>query len=331
MATRYEPGEKFIHVFQLLARLSDTETGLTTRQLAEQLEVHPRSVQRYIQALRDSVGIDIEERGGRYRIGDGSKLPAMQLDRYQATLLLVGVRLLHQLRTEQDPALVGALAQLARALRIPLVSRYLERTIQNAELRPSNDEGRLIERAVIDGFVQSRAVEVTYRDGAGNTSRRVLRPYFLEPSPESRHIYVFAHDDQSGEVRPFRLDRILAARVLTQTFTVPDDFDIDQVISASWRVWQAETPDDVVLRFVPEARHLLQETRWPPSASIAEKPDGSTEVRLRIASEVEMRPWVLGWGPLVEVLAPESLRAFVATSMRDGAALYGSDEATRPH
>jgi predicted DNA-binding transcriptional regulator YafY len=42
-----------------------------------------------------------------------------------------------------------------------------------------------------------------------------------------------------------------------------------------------------------------------------------------VASEVEMRPWVLGWGAQVEVLEPASLREHAAESMRDGARMYG--------
>jgi predicted DNA-binding transcriptional regulator YafY len=325
VAARYESGEKFIRVFQLYTRLNDTENGLTTRQLASELEVTPRTVQRYIATLRDSVGVDIDERDGRFRVGEGSRLPAMQLDRYQATLLLVALRLLHQLRSEHDPALVGALAQLSRALHVPLVARYLARTLESAEALPVNDERRQVERAVIDAFVQSRAVDVGYADSAGKESRRVLQPYFLEPSAEGRHIYVFAHDENSGAVRPFRLDRIVKARLLAQSFRVPDDFDIDDVIRGSWGVWQAETPDDVVLRFSPEARRFVNETHWHPTAKITELPDGGTNVRMRVASEVEMRPWVLRWGALVEVIGPPSLRRYISDMMRRGAALYGQD------
>ena len=325
MPSTYEAGEKFLRVIQLFTRLSDTEVGLTTRQLADELEVTPRTVQRYIATLRDSAGVDIEDHDGRFRVGEGSRLPPLQLDRYQATLLLVALRLLHQLRPEQDPALVGALAQLSRALHVPLVSRYLERTLENAEARPINTERQRVERAVIDGFVQSRAVEVTYVDGSGNESRRVLRPYFLEPAAEGRHIYAFAYDERSQQVRPFRLDRIRDARVIAQTFNIPGDFDIDSVVSASWGIWQTEGRDDVVLRFAPEARRWVSETRWHPSAQISDLPGGGVEVRMHVASEVEMRPWVLRWGPLVEVVAPPALREFVASSMRGAAALYAAD------
>ncbi len=326
MPARYEPGEKILRLVQLLSRLSETSAGLTTKQLAEELEVTTRTAQRYIATLRDSAGIDIEETGGRMRIGEGTRLPPLQLDRYQATQLLVALRLLHQLRTDQDPALVGALAQLSRALRVPLVSRYLQRTLENAERRPIKRERLALEHTVIDAFVESRALDVVYVDGSGRETRRVLKPYFVEPAAEGRHIYVFAHDSEFREVRPFRLDRIHSARVLPETFHVPDDFDIDTVISDSWGVWQAPAAGEVVLRFTADAARWVLETHWHPSARVTQLDDGRLEVRLRVAAEQEMRPWVLRWGPLVEVLQPRSLRNYVADAHRRAAQLYAQDD-----
>jgi predicted DNA-binding transcriptional regulator YafY len=242
----YESGEKFLRVIQLFQRLCDTEVGLTTAQLAEDLEVTTRSVQRYIATLRDSVGIDVEEEAGRFRIGDHSKLPPLQLDSYQATAVLMALRLLHQLRTEHDPALVGALAQLSRALRTPAVARFLQTTIEAAETRPQNAERRGVERAIIDGFARHRVVEITYQDAEGRASSRVIHPYFLEPRPEGRTVYVFAHDSLSKEVRRFRMERIHSARVLTESFDVPEDFDIDRLVGNSWGIWSGPGRYEVV-------------------------------------------------------------------------------------
>lgn len=318
----YESGEKFTRVMQLFRRLSETEAGITTKQLAEELEVNQRTIQRYVQMLRDSAGIDIEERDARLHIGPGTRLPAMQLNRYQATLLLVALRLLQQLRTEHDPDMVGTLAQLSRALRVPLVARYLERTLRTVEARPQKPDRTQVERTVIDAFVDSRGIEVTYIDGAGKETKRSLQPYFVEPSSQGRHIYVFAHDSLSGEVRPFRLDRIQTARLLPTTFTTPDNFDIDRTTSTSWGVWQSERPDHVVLRFTAEGARVLMQSRAHPNAVVTDLPEGGVEMRIDVASEVEMRPWVLGWGPLVTVWEPASLRDFVADAAQRVAALY---------
>jgi len=133
------------------------------------------------------------------------------------------------------------------------VVRYLERMLASAEGRPANPERQHVERAVIDGFVKLQAIEVGYIDSKGAESRRTLRPYFIEPQAEGRHIYVLAHDASSRSVRVFRLDRIRSARLLPETFRVPDDFDVDIALRDSWSIWRGDSPDDVVLRFLPEA------------------------------------------------------------------------------
>jgi predicted DNA-binding transcriptional regulator YafY len=322
MTQRYESGEKFLRVIQLFQRLSDTQTGLTTRQLADQLEVTTRTVQRYISTLRDSAGIDIEEVDGRFRIGSGSRLPAMQLDHYQATELLLAVRAMQQMRSEQEPALIGALAQLARALSVPVVTRYLQGLIAASERRPARGARHDVERVIVDGFVRRQSVEITYRDAEGRETRRTLRPYFLEPRPESRTLYIFAHDELSGEVRPFRIDRVQDARLLSQSFTVPDDFDIDAIVSGSWGIWQAPGQDDVVLRFDVAIAERAREALWHRGAEIVALDGGDIEARIRVASEIEMRSWVLGWGGSVEVLAPPSLREHIAATLRRGAQRY---------
>jgi proteasome accessory factor B len=150
----------------------------------------------------------------------------------------------------------------------------------------------------------------------------VLRPYFLEPRAESRTLYIFAHDELSGEVRPFRLDRVRAARLLATSFAVPDDFDIDAVVSGSWGIWQAPGQDDVVLRFDHAIAERAREALWHRGAEVSERPDGDIEARMSVASEVEMRSWVLGWGGSVEVVAPASLREHVAATLRRGADRY---------
>ncbi|MDQ6856381.1 MAG: WYL domain-containing protein, partial [Candidatus Dormibacteraeota bacterium] len=156
----------------------------------------------------------------------------------------------------------------------------------------------------------------------GRETRRVLCPYFLEPRAESRTLYIFAHDDLSGEVRPFRIDRVRSARLLPATFTVPDDFDIDAVVSGSWGIWQAPGQDDVVLLFDRAIAERAREALWHRGAEIVERDDGDIEARIRVASEVEMRSWVLGWGGSVEVIAPPSLRKHVAATLRHGAQRY---------
>ncbi len=321
----YSTGDKFVRVIDLLDRLGSTRVGLTSAELAEAFEVNVRSAQRYIRQLRDDVGLDIVSVDGRYRLGEGTKLPALQLDRDQATALLISVRLLQQLYPDRDPALVGAMARLAAALKVPTVTELLGRFIETVEQRPENAIAQQIRRAAVEAFTGQLKLEIDYTDARGQTSRRVIHPYFLEPRPESRTIYVFAHDEASKEVRLFRLDRIAHARVVRERFEPPTGFDVDALVAGSWGVWQAGGHDEVLLRFTPEAAPRVRQSFWHRSARLRELEGGGVELRLNVASEVEMRPWVLGWGAQVEVLAPPSLREHVAASMAAGARLYASD------
>jgi predicted DNA-binding transcriptional regulator YafY len=323
MPSDYDAGDHFRRVVDAFMLLGETTVGFSTRELADRLGVDQRSAQRYIAFLRDDVGVEFEKTGHRFRIGEGVKLPPMQLDLHQATTVLVALRLLQQMRTDNDPALVTTLARLNQTLRVPVVRRYLGMLMASVERRPADKERRQVERTVVEGFAQCRPVEVEYTDGKGQTKKRVLRPYFLEPRAEARTIYVFAHDSVSKEVRPFRLDRIGRARLLGETFAVPDDFDIDALVAGSWGIWQGAGEDEVVLRFSAEVAPRARATPWHPSAQRTDLAGGGVELRLRVVSEVEMRPWVLGWGSLVEVVAPPSLREHVAESMRLGAAIYG--------
>ena len=48
--------------------------------------------------------------------------------------------------------------------------------------------------------------------------------------------------------------------------------------------------------------------------------DGVTS---EMAHPLEMKPYILGWGPQCEVLAPEGLRREIAEEMRRAGELYG--------
>jgi predicted DNA-binding transcriptional regulator YafY len=321
----YQRGDKFVRVISLFDSLQATHLGKTTQELADELGVDVRSVQRYIAQMQDA-GLDIErDAQNRYRVGEASRLPPMQFTKPEGVAVLIALRLLQQMRTSHDDALIGAVGRLAKAMRIETVTSYLGTMLESAEVQPECGAPQRIENVVVLCFVDRIPCEIEYENVEGETSHRVIRTYFLEPRPESRTVYVYALDSKSKTRRWFRMDRIRAAREvrIEGKYEVPADFDINDVTRSSWGVWQpADELQDVVLRFKPEIASRVRQSSWHPSATSTELPDGGVELRLRVASEVEMRPWVLGWGSLVRVIEPPSLREHVANSMREGARMY---------
>lgn len=323
--TVYQRGDKFVRVISLFDLLSSTNQGKTSQELADELGVDVRSVQRYIKQM-DLAGLDLErDDQGRYRVGEGSRLPPMQFSKAEGVAVLIALRLLQQMRTGGDTALLGAVGRLAKAMQIRTVTSYLGTMVAGADGRPEGGEQERIENVVVQCFVDRIPCEIEYENAEGVVSKRLVRTYFLEPRPESRTIYVYGLDDKSSSRRWFRMDRIRAAREvrIAGTYSMPDDFDIAEVTRSSWGLWQVgEDLQDIVLRFQPAIAGRVRQSVWHPSAVLTQLPGGGVEMRLRVASEIEMRPWVLGWGSLVEVIAPPSLREHVAGSMREGTRIY---------
>ena len=321
----YERGDKFIRVISMFDRLHRTRVGKTARELADELDTNVRSVQRYISQMR-AAGMDIEQdENNRYHMGEGSRLPAMQFTKPEGVAVLIALRLLQQMGGGRGDALLGAVGRIAGAMRVPTVTSYLGTMLQDLEARPAPSEREQVENVVIQCFADRLPCEIEYQNAEGTTSKRVVEAYFLEPRNESRTIYVYGRDHKSKEMRMFRMDRIHAARVVKTlgTYTVPEDFDITAVTGSSWGVWQAGSDlHEVVLRFSPAAAARVRQSTWHSSAVLTDLDDGGVELRVHVASEIEMRPWVLGWGSQVEVLAPASLREHVAESMREGARMY---------
>ena len=322
----YQRGDKFIRLITLFDLLQNTHQGKTTQEVADELGVDVRTAQRYIKQIGEA-GLDVQrDDQNRYHVGEGSKLPPLQFSKPEGVAVLIAVRLLQQMRTSRDPALIGALARLAKAMQIETVTSYLGQMVDAAEAMPEHAERSQIENTVTKCFVDRVPCEIEYEDFGGVVSQRLIRTYFLEPRADTRTLYVYALDGKTSSMRMFRLDRIHRARevLIAGAYTVPEDFDITEVTRSSWGVWQADENalQDVVLRFAQAVVPRVREAAWHPSTVLTDLPDGGIEMSVRVASEIEMRPWVLGWGSQVEVIAPASLREHVAESMREGAQMY---------
>jgi predicted DNA-binding transcriptional regulator YafY len=196
-------------------------------ELARRLEVNDRSVRRYIAMLQE-IGLPVQTvRGpaGGYRLRPGYKLPPLMFTDEEAVALTFGLAGLARLGLALDPAAVaGAQAKLERVLPAPLRSQ-----VQALEAGVAHDpapatapaEGTLVAllgAAAGDG----RRVRLRYRSERGESDRAV-DPYGV--AHWSRAWYLVGHCHLRGGTRLFRLDRVLAADPLAETFAPPPDFD----------------------------------------------------------------------------------------------------------
>jgi predicted DNA-binding transcriptional regulator YafY len=79
----------------------------------------------------------------------------------------------------------------------------------------------------------------------------------------------------------------------------------------------------VRIKFRPEVRQYITETRWHSSQQIEALPDGSIILQVEVSEPREVGWWALQWGANAEALEPESLRREMMETAQKLIEVYG--------
>lgn len=175
--------------------------------------------------------------------------------------------------------------------------------------------------ALSGAVLRQEEVEFDYRKpGETARSHRHVRPYHL--AHRENLWYLVAFDVERQALRTFALPRISAVTVTKARFAKPADFSPETFFADALGVLGGRGDHQVVIRFSPSAADRIREREWHESQELAELPDGRVELRLRLGALPEVERWVLGWGPVAEVIAPRELRQRIRSIALATAALY---------
>ncbi|MFF9453112.1 helix-turn-helix transcriptional regulator [Streptomyces flaveolus] len=201
--------------------------GTTAGDLAARLGVTERAARRYVGILREA-GIPVQSaRGphGGYRLGRGTRLPAVHFTQAEALGLVMAV-LGDQPAAADAGDLVGAaLGKVVKALpesvgrQAALLREYASAAPDPYAVRPDP----AVTSDLVDAVAARRRVLVTYRGEAGNEWEAEVEPWSLVV----RHgrWYLLCHSLRADAVRTYRVDRIRAVRPTGHGFEPPEDLD----------------------------------------------------------------------------------------------------------
>nr|WP_250564346.1 YafY family protein [Sphaerisporangium fuscum] len=201
-------------LFRLLSLLQ-TPREWPGSELAERLEVSPRTVRRDIERLRD-LGYPVQATmgaAGGYRLAAGTAMPPLLLDDDEAVAIAVGLRTAagHPVDGIEEASL-RALTKLEQVL--PSRLRHRVGTLGAATVPMlSGEEASVDPRTlvVLAAAVANRErVRFAYRAADDAESRRQAEPYRLVAA--GRRWYLLAYDNDRDDWRVFRADRISDAR-----------------------------------------------------------------------------------------------------------------------
>jgi len=300
-----------------LIMLLQRQPNQTATQLAQELAVSVRTVQRYITML-DEIGIPVyAERGpyGGYALVRGYKMPPLIFTPEEAVAVSLGTSLLEEIwgRLYQAGAR-GALAKLDNVLPDEQ-RREVAWARQNVLSIGTNWTDPNLAMPFVeqlhDAIYERRRVRMRYRGRSqAAPAPRELDPYKLVSRWGRQYCIGYCHQRQA--VRTFRLDRIVELTMLGQTFPLPVDFNL-QAYLASDPFFQPTV--QVRLRFGPEAALVAQDNRayWK---SIEEQPDGAIVVTFEAADLEAAAGMVLRVGFPAAILEPVGLLELVRQQAR---------------
>ena len=316
---------KVARLNQIEAMLLSYPEGLTPSEIARRLGVHRSTVGRYLGDLPPNVYIEDD---GRWKIDRQAYLVNVRLSLHEAMALHLGARLMTTCMDKHSTHAAGALRKLGIALErlAPRISDHLKASadLMDDENRRQDPVYMTVLETLTEAWSVSRKVRIKHQSSPGKPVQEyIYAPYFIEPYAIGHTGYVFGWREPPGEMRTLKLERIRAIEPLDEEYEIPSQFNVDQLLADAWGIWYSEDePVAVVLKFHPRVAARIRETQWHRSEELEDLPDGYLLWRARVAEPQEMMPWIRGWGPDVEVMAPEGLREKVAGEMRQAAELY---------
>jgi predicted DNA-binding transcriptional regulator YafY len=263
--------------------------GITAQHLGDRLGVTERAARRYVAILREAE-LPIESVSGPhggYRVGRGLRLPPLTFTAAEAMGLIMAVLEGH--RNAADPAdlIGGAVAKILRALpeRVAGPVRAVRARAAEAPVpalapsAPPPVSPELTTR-LIECCTAARRLRLTYRAAA--SAGAVDREMEVDPwAVVLRHSlwYLLCWSRTRQARRVLRVDRIVSAFPLAETFTPPPDLDalgtLEEHLSQGW-----DYPVDVLIDAgVEETARCL-----PRSLGLLEPDSGRTRLRATTSS-----------------------------------------------
>ena len=179
---------------------------------------------------------------------------------------------------------------------------------------------------ILQAIRRRKRVRMNYtRAYDGETTKgREVEPYGLLCRHGVWYLVGFCHE--ARERRIFRVDLIERLSLVENSdYEIPAEFSLREVYGSSWGTWTtkgAGPAETIRLKVEPGMAKKFAVTNYHDSQKVMPQAAGSAEVSFQVVNAGEMIPWLMTWGPTVEVLEPQWLRKAVAGNAQAIADMY---------
>jgi len=310
-------------VYELIR--SHAEGGIRTSEIATTLNFAERTVRDYIKELEAEYAIT-GENWLWFPVEDRRPL-RLEIPPEQAVVLYIALRMFVKQSDRRNHLAETLLLKIAQLASTELrMGDDLQKAAQELAYRPQDDDYEDIFVQVVRAYLFHHRLKIRYHPYRSEPFDTIVDPYLIEPSSFGYGSYLIGYSSTPNAYRTYKLERILAAELTSDTFIVPPEFPGLEILRNTWSIMYSNESVRVVLRFAPEVKRRVMESNWRGgNPALEEDPDlpGYLVYAFDISDTTDLKPWIRTWGANVEVLEPSYLRDEMVGEARALAQQYG--------
>ncbi|HKL84720.1 MAG TPA: WYL domain-containing protein, partial [Treponemataceae bacterium] len=304
-----------------MVRLMSRSCGASKKELVDEMECHPRTVNRMLDSL-DSLHIDFIEKPD-YDGNTNSKRWFITEKNFSQPLLTklnsedwLVIRMLlsntHFFTSRKNKRLIKDLKQTIESSYIKDTRRRVKTAYTTFKGFKDYEDKEAILSTISWCISNNRTATVTYQKAHADTPKTYdIELYTLVDHGNALYLIV-AIPKYDGDIRVLAVDRIIDMQKKEGvSFELPSDYDPDTYLGSSFGIF-IEDPIRVVVRFNEYAGLYAAERIWGQDQAIVKEEDGSMLITFTACGIDEIKRWVLSYGCNARVLEPELLVSSVA-------------------
>lgn len=293
---------------------------IQAKELADMFEVSVRTIYRDIESI-NRAGIPVvtyQGAGGGIGLMEGYRLDRNLLTEHELADIFTALQSVSSYGGGEHSLLMEKISSVIPPSQS---AAFRSKTAQLVvDFSPWGMQGPLEERLALlkEALEESAAVTFEYVAASGAVSRRSVEPYTLVLKGQSWYLYGFC--TERGDFRLFKLLR-MKSLVKEERRYVRQDIPVKELPwSSGWADPSGTTP--VVLHFTAAGRHLAED--YFDCSELHPDGDGGYTVTVYYPEDNWLYGFLLGFGPLAEVLEPEHIRRRLGEIAAGIAAVYNS-------